>query len=117
MSAQQSALFQHIVGRSEMPLDDWLNLTVIVRERRRRHFGADFLHDPPWAVLVTLARDANAGGLPIEALVSATGVSHEATRRWLEALLSRGFIEQQENQLFTLSSDSRARLNQIYSYG
>lgn len=117
MSAQESAIFQHAADRYGMSLDDWFNLTIIVRERRRRHFGADFLHDPPWAILVTLARDVNVGGLPLEALANATGVSRETTRRWLGALLSSGFIEQQENQLFTISSDSRARLKQIYSYG
>jgi hypothetical protein len=114
MSAQRSNLFQHIASPSEIPLNEWLNLVSIARERRIRLFGADLCNDVVQAIFVTLGRDVHAEGLPIEGLVKATGASLDVTRRWLSILTSRNHLEELGGG-FKLSSDGRARLQQIYS--
>lgn len=115
MSAQNPALLQHLASGSDIPLDDWLNLVSIMRERRNRILGADLFHDPAMSILVTLGRDANLGGLPLEALVRASGVSQDVTHRWLLILMDRGFVEESPGKRFKLSTDGKARLQQIYS--
>lgn len=115
MSAQNTALLQHLASGSDIPLDDWLNLVSIMRERRNRILGADLFLDPAMSIFVALGRDANLGGMPLEALVRATGVSQDVTRRWLLILMDRGFVEEFPGRRFRLSNDGRARLQQIYS--
>ncbi len=115
MSAQKPALFQDLACGSDIPLDDWLNLVSIMRERRNRILGADLFLDPAMSIFVALGRVANMGGLPLETLVRATGVSQDVTHRWLLILLDRGFVDELPGKRFKLSTDGRARLQQIYS--
>lgn len=115
MSAQSQALLQHLASGPDIPLDDWLNLVSIMRERRNQLVGADLFHDPAMSIFVALGRDAHIGGLPLEALVRATGVSQDVTRRWILILMDRGFVEELPGKRFKLSTDGRARLQQVYS--
>lgn len=62
MSSSKPALPTHLISDTDIPLDDWLNLVRIVRERRDRVFGADLFHDPAMSILVLLGREASKGG-------------------------------------------------------
>lgn len=115
MRAQNPTILQHLAIGPDIPLDDWLNLVSIMRERRDRLLGADLFHDPAMSIFVALGRDAHMGGLPLEALVRATGVSQDVTRRWLLILIDRGFVAELAGKRFKLSTDGRARLQQVYS--
>ncbi|GAA4764454.1 hypothetical protein [Novosphingobium ginsenosidimutans] len=115
MSSSKPALPTHLISDTDIPLDDWLNLVRIVRERRDRVFGADLFHDPAMSILVLLGREASKGGLPFEIIAGAARLSSEAARRWLLILVDRGFIEAMHADRFKLSADGRARLESVYS--
>lgn len=115
MRALNPALLRHLASGPDIPLDDWLNLVSIMRERRNRILGADLFHDPAMAILLALGRDAHGGGLPLVALVSATGVSLDVARRLALILIERGFVEVLQGKHFKLTTDGRARLQQSYS--
>jgi hypothetical protein len=115
MSVQRSDLFQPIASPADIPLDDWLSLVAMVRERRNRLFGAELCNDVVQAIFVTLGRSAHAGGLPIKSIVDATGASEALTSRWLSILAGRNLVDELPGNWFKLSDDGRARLQQIYS--
>lgn len=115
MSRSKPALLTHLASDTDIPLDGWLNLIRIARERRDRAFGADLFRDPAMSIILLLGRDANKAGLPFEFLAGAAGVSPDATRRWLMILVDRGIVEALPGDRFKLSDDGRARLQSIYS--
>jgi hypothetical protein len=101
---------------SELPLNDWLNLSGLVRERRNRLFGEDLFLDPAWAILLMLGKTCNYPGAKLQSLNAATGFPIESLRRWIAVLVDRGFVEMTGEDLFALSEDGRDRLGQVYSH-
>lgn len=99
--------------RTNHSYDGWIELVFRMRDRRNAIFGSDLFGDPAWEILLVLGLDANIAGSSVGAIAEASGISLEATRRWLAILISRGHVECHDQINFQLTEQARAGLPKI----
>jgi hypothetical protein len=115
MTDRRPIMPQQVGSGSDLPLDDWLNLASIMRQRRSRLIGEDLFIDPAWGIFLALGRSENQAGLSFNALVNAAGQSAESTCRWVTVLMKRKLVKRVGDDLFVLSVEGMDRLQRIFA--